>query len=132
MNLKLFIAIATIAAVPVVAQAQKGPPPAKAPPAATAPSKAEVQKIADQIKGDKAKLDAYCQIAKLGDQMQAAAQKKDQKKMADLNKQADALAQKVGPDYVRVSAALEEVDPESAQGKDLIAPFDALDQSCPK
>jgi len=132
MNLKLFIAIAAIAAMPVVAQAQKGPPPAKAPPAAKAPSKAEVQKVADGIKADKAKLDAYCQIVKLGDAMQAAAQKKDQKKMEDLNKQADALSQKVGPDYVRVSAALENVDPESAQGKDLIAVFDALDQTCPK
>jgi uncharacterized coiled-coil DUF342 family protein len=128
MNLKLVIAIAAIAAMPVLAHAQKGAPP----PAAKAPSKADVQKVADQIKADKAKLDAYCQIAKLGDQMQAAAEKKDQKKMDDLNKQADALAAKIGPDYTRVSAAMEDVDPESKEGKDLIAIFDALDQSCPK
>ena len=131
MNLKLVIAIAALAALPVVAHAQKGPPP-KAAPAAKGPSKAEVQKVADQIKADKAKLDTYCQIGKLGEQMQAAAQKKDQKKMNDLNKQADALAQKIGPDYVRVSAALENVDPESKEGKELVAPFDALDESCPK
>jgi hypothetical protein len=132
MNLKLIIAIAAIAVMPVVAQAQKGPPPAKAPPAAKGPSKAEVQKVADGIKADKAKLDAYCAISKLGEQMQAASEKKDQKKMDGLNKQADALAQKIGPDYVRVSTAMENVDPESAQGKELIAVFDALDASCPK
>ena len=133
MNLKLVIAIAAIAAMPVVAQAQKGPPPApKGAPATKGPSKADVQKVADQIKGDKAKLDAYCQISKLGDQMQAASEKKDKKKMDDLNKQADTLSQKIGPDYVRVSTAMENVDPESAQGKELIAVFDSLDASCPK
>jgi hypothetical protein len=132
MNLKLIIAIAAIAAMPVVAQAQKGPPPAKAPPATKGPSKAEVQKVVDQIKGDKTKLDTYCQIGKLGEQMQAAAQKKDQKKMDDLNKQADALGQKIGPDYVRISAAMENVNPESKDGKDLVALFDSLDESCPK
>jgi uncharacterized coiled-coil DUF342 family protein len=128
MKLKLIIAVAALVALPVLAQAQqKG-----APPAAKPPSKAEVQKVVNQIKGDKAKLDAYCQIAKLGDQMQAAAEKKDQKKMDDLNKQADALAQKIGPDYAKVSAAMEDVDPESKEGKDLVGLFDSLDQSCPK
>ena len=129
MNLKLVIAIAAIAAMPVLAQAQQkgGPPPAAKP-----PSKADVQKVVNQIKGDKARLDTYCQLSKLGDQMQAAAEKKDQKKMDGLNKQADALTQKLGPDYAKVMAAMEEVDPESKDGKDLIAIFDALDESCPK
>jgi hypothetical protein len=129
MNLKLVIAIAAIAAMPVLAQAQQkgGPPPAAKP-----PTKAEVQKIVSQIKGDKAKLDIYCQISKLGDQAQAAAQKKDQKKMEDLSKQADALGQKLGPDYVKLMAGMEDVDPESKDGKDLIAILDTLDESCPK
>jgi hypothetical protein len=129
MNVKLVIAIAALAALPVLAQAQqKGGPP----PAAKAPTKADVQKVVNQIKGDKAKLDAYCQIATLGEQAQAAAEKKDQKKMADLNKQADALSQKIGPDYVKITAAMENVDPESKDGKELIAIFDSLDASCPK
>jgi hypothetical protein len=129
MNLKLVIAIAAIAAMPVLAQAQQkgGPPPAAKP-----PTKAEVQKVVNQIKGDKAKLDTYCQIVKLGDQAQAAAQKKDQKKMEDLNKQADALGAKLGPDYVKLMGSMEEVDPESKDGKELIAIFDSLDASCPK
>jgi hypothetical protein len=129
MKLKLVIAVAAIAALPVLAQAQqKGAPP----PAAKPPTKADVQKVVNQIKGDKAKLDTYCQIAKLGDQAQAAAEKKDQKKMEDLNKQADALAAKVGPDYVKLMGSMEEVDPESKDGKELIALFDSLDASCPK
>jgi hypothetical protein len=132
MNLKVIIAIAAIAAMPVLAQAQQrsGPPPAqKGAPAA--PSKADAQKVVAQIKADKAKLDIYCQIVKLGDQAQAAAQKKDQKKMEDLSKQADAMGQKLGPDYVKLMAAMDEVNPDSKEGKDLIAVLDTLDASCP-
>lgn len=129
MNLKLVIAVVALAAMPALALAQqKGAPP----PAAKPPTKADVQKVVNQIKGDKTKLDAYCQIVKLGNQMQAAAEKKDQKKMDDLNKQADALAAKVGPDYEKVTAGMEDVDPESKDGKELIALFDALDATCPK
>jgi hypothetical protein len=129
MNLKLVIAVAALAAMPVFAQAQqKGGPP----PAAKAPSKADVQKVVTQIKGDKAKLDIYCQIAKLGDQMQAAAEKKDQKKFDDLNKQADTLGQKLGPDYVKLMAAMDEIDPDSKEGKELGTVFyEPLDALCP-
>ena len=133
MNLKLVIAVAALAAMPVAVQAQqKGSPPPAQQAAPKPPTKAEVKKVVNQIKGDKAKLDAYCQIAKLGDQMQAAAEKKDQKKMDSLNQQADALAQKIGPDYEKVMASMEEVDPESKDGKELVALFDSLDASCPK
>jgi len=129
MNLKLVIAVAALAVMPALALAQqKGAPPTAAKP----PSKAEVQKVVNQIKGDKAKLDTYCQIVKLGDQAQAAAEKKDQKKLDDLNKQVDALSQKLGPDYAKMMASMEEVDPESKDGKDLVAIFDSLDASCPK
>jgi len=133
MNLKLVIAVAAIAAMPVAAHAQqKGAPPPAQQAAPKPPTKADVQKVVNQIKGDKAKLDTYCQIGKLGDQMQQAAEKKDQKKLEDLNKQADALGQKIGPDYVKLMASMEEVDPESKDGKEMIALFDSLDASCPK
>jgi hypothetical protein len=129
MNLKLVVAVAAIAAMPVLAQAQQkgGPPPAAKP-----PTKADVQKVLNQIKGDKAKLDTYCQIAKIGDQAQAAAEKKDQKKVEDLNKQAEALGQKLGPDYQKLMASMEDIDPESKEGKDIISVFDSLDATCPK
>jgi hypothetical protein len=129
MNLKLVVAVAAIAAMPVLAQAQQkgGPPPAAKP-----PTKADVQKVLNQIKGDKAKLDTYCQIAKIGDQAQAAAEKKDQKKVEDLNKQAETLGQKLGPDYQKLMASMEDIDPESKEGKDIISVFDSLDATCPK
>lgn len=124
MNLKLIIAVSALAAMPVVAHAQQG--------GGKPPTKAEAQKVVNMIKGDKAKLDTYCQISKLGDQAQAAAQKKDQKKMDDLNKQADALGQKIGPDYVKLMAGMDDVNPDSKDGKDLVAVLDSLDAMCPK
>jgi hypothetical protein len=124
MNLKLIIAVSALAAMPVVAHAQQG--------GGKPPTKADAQKVVNMIKADKAKLDTYCQISKLGDQAQAAAQKKDQKKMDDLNKQADALGQKIGPDYVKLMAGMDDVNPDSKEGKDLVAVLDSLDAMCPK
>jgi hypothetical protein len=42
--------------------------------------KADAQKIVSNIRGDKAKTQAYCQINSLGGQMVEAAQEKDSKK----------------------------------------------------
>jgi Skp family chaperone for outer membrane proteins len=127
MNLKLITAVAAFAAIPALALAQG----AGAPKAAK-PTKADAQKVVQTIKGDKAKLDAYCAISKLGDQAAEAEQKKDQKKMDDLQKQADALGQKIGPDYVKFTASMETLDPDSKDGKEIIAILEGLDKMCPK
>ncbi|HYS47935.1 MAG TPA: hypothetical protein VEM36_04060 [Xanthobacteraceae bacterium] len=142
MNLKLVIAVVALAALPampVAAQGQKGPPPAQkgagpaqkgAPAAPPVPSKAEVQKVVQTISADQSKVATYCSIQKLGVQMNQAQQKKDQKKMQDLEKQADAMAAKLGPDYVKVMDGLETVDPESKDGKELVALLEPLDKMC--
>jgi hypothetical protein len=71
---------------------QQGSPPPKVP----KPTKADVQKVAQIISSDKAKLQSYCDSKKLNDQM-GAAYKKNESKTADaLNKQADALVSKLG------------------------------------
>jgi hypothetical protein len=141
MNLKLVIAIAALAvlpAMPAAAQGAKGPPPKGAPPAAQkgapaappAPSKADVQKVVQTISADPSKVATYCSIQKLGGQMDQAAQKKDQKKMQDLEKQADALGAKLGPDYMKVMDGLGGIDPDSKEGKELVALFEPLDKMC--
>ena len=140
MNMKLVAAVAAFALVPALALAQPapkgGPPPQKGPPPAAqqkgppAPTKADVQKVVQSISADPAKLSTYCSIQKLGGQMEQAQQQKNQKKMQDLEKQADAMAQKLGPDYARVMDGLEGVDPESKDGKELVALFEPLDKQC--
>ena len=70
MNLRLIVTILVIAAAPICAQAQKLTP-AKV-------TKADAQKVLKIISGDKAKTRIYCEMAKLGDQMEQANEKKDQ------------------------------------------------------
>jgi hypothetical protein len=57
MNRKFIVAILVIAAAPVCVQAQKPTPV----------TKADAQNVLKIISGDKAKSQAYCEIAKLGD-----------------------------------------------------------------
>jgi len=139
MNMKLVAAVAALLLVPAVALAQpapKGaPPPQKGPPPSAQqgpppPTKADVQKVVQTISADPAKVSTYCSIQKLGMQMEQAAQQKNQKKMQDLEKQADTMAQKLGPDYAKVMDGLEGVDPDSKDGKELVALFEPLDKQC--
>ena len=128
MKLNLVIAVAAVAAMPIVALAQGAPPKGAPPP--KPPTKAEVQKVVALISADKAKVKAYCDMGKLFEQMDQAEQKKDQKKMQDLGKQMEALAQKLGPEYINLTGAMESVDPESKDGKDLAAAWEPLDKQC--
>ncbi len=75
-------------------------------------SKAEVQKVVDGIKGDKAKTAEFCSLMKLQDESQAAADKKDDKKLEELDKKMEESAKKIGPDFEKVTSA--EMDEESA------------------
>ena len=75
MNRLLIVGILIISAVPLFAQAQQ-PDAAKL--------KADAQKVVSIISGDKAKAQAYCQIANVGEQMNRAAQARDKKKIEEL------------------------------------------------
>jgi hypothetical protein len=124
MNLKLVIAISLVTAAPGVAFAQKDAPAA---PKATV---ADVQKVVQIIGADKAKLQAWCELNSLQDQMAAADQKHDQKTLEALSAKADALSEKVGPEYTKLMGGLEDVDPDSAEGKQFDAAFDSLGKQC--
>src|SRR5215467_664605 len=104
MNFKLIVAVLAIAAVPVGAQAQapnapkssKTSKPAKAAPVTTT---AAAQKVVKTISGDKAKIQTYCDIGKLGSQIEDAEKKNDMNKIDELNKKRDEMATKLGPEY---------------------------------
>ena len=127
MNLKLVVAVSLFAAIPMLAFAQqKAAPPPKVP----KPTIAEAQNLVKLISGDKAKVQAYCDLGKLQDQMEKAAQKKDNKALETLGAKADALAQIIGPEYAKVMDGLDEIDPNSAEGKQFTAVFDPLVKLC--
>jgi hypothetical protein len=126
MNLKLVMAVSLFAGIPMIAYAQKDGSAAKAP----KPTMADAQKLVQMISSDKAKLKAYCDLGKLQEQMEQAEQKKDSKALEALGAKADSLAQQIGPDYAKVMDGLEEVDPNSAEGKRFTAVFDPLVKQC--
>ena len=129
MKLMLVAAISALIAIPALAQAQQGaPPPSNAP----KPTKADVQKVVQIITSDKAKTQVYCDLDKLYDQMQAADQKNDSKTVEALGKQADALTNKLGPEYSKMMDGLDQVDPNSNEGKELVSMLSGLDKLCGK
>jgi hypothetical protein len=72
MNRLLIVGILLLSTVSLYAQAQQPN---------TAKLKADAQKIVSNIRGDKAKTQAYCQINSLGGQMVEAAQRKTARKL---------------------------------------------------
>jgi len=124
MKLKLVAAIFAFVAIPMLSYGQQAPP--KVP----KPTKADVQKVVQIVSSDKAKLQAYCDLKKLYDQMGAAYQKNDSKTADALGKQADALANKVGPEYSKMMDGLEQVDQNSSEGKEFMSILSGLDKLC--
>src|ERR1700745_863865 len=108
MKLKLVAAISALA-IPSFAHApQSGPQPTE-----PKPTKADHQNVVQIITSDKVKTQAYCDLTKLEGQVEAAAQKNDAKTLEALNKQANALLDKLGPEYFKLMDGLEQVDPKS-------------------
>jgi hypothetical protein len=92
--------------------------------------KADAQKVVSIIKGDKAKIQAYCQINELAEQIGEADQEKDSKKAEALSRQVFELEIKLGPDYLTLVSGLKDIDPNSPQGQEIDSILRPLDDSC--
>ena len=121
MNLKQIVAILAIVALPVSAQAQK--------PSAAKVTKADVQKVVTIISDAKAKTQTYCDMLKLGDQIDEA-NEKDSKKIDEMYQRMDELGKKLGPEYAALMEGLPDIDPESEDGKEIGSTIQALDKLC--
>ena len=126
MKLKLVVAISVLTVMPALGQAQKGAPPANTP----KPTMADVQKVVQTISGDKTKMQTYCDVSKLNQQMAKLDEKKDAKTLESLGQKADDLAQKLGPEYATLMEGLDQVDENSSEAKEFGAAFGALDKQC--
>ena len=127
MKLKFVAAIAIVATV-TLAHAQQGGAPASTP----KPTKAEVEKVVQTITSDKANAQVYCDLNKTYDQLQEAEKKHDSKTVEALSKQADALVDKLGLEYSKMIDGLDQVDPNSGEGKEYISLLSGLDKLCTK
>ena len=126
MNLKLLMAVTILAAVPIVAFAQKDEPTDQAP----KPTLAAVQEVVEMISNDTGKLQTYCEIGKLEDEMANAEEANDTKVVEALVSKAEALAQQIGPEYLKLIEGLELIDPKSTEGEKFAAVLSALDDKC--
>ena len=84
----LIVAILLTAAVPVCAPAQN-----------SRVSKDDAQRVVAIISGDKAKTKAYCDILKLGEQMERAYENRDLKLADELHQKINTMAKTLGPEY---------------------------------
>ena len=122
MNRLLIVAILIISTLPLYAQGQAQN---------AAQLKADTQKVAGIIKGDKAKTQTYCQIADLADQIDKAIQVKDTKKAEELAQKLNEMEKNLGPEYLAPVDELRNVDLTSKEGQEIVLIFNGLDESCP-
>ena len=127
MKLKLVAAISALTAISALAHAQQGPQPN-----IPKPTKADAQNVVQIVTSDKTKTQAYCDLTKLYDQIEAAAQKNDSKTIQALGRQANALLDKLGPEYSRLMDGLDQVAPNSSEAKEFMTILSELDKSCTK
>jgi len=95
-------------------------------------TKVDVQKVFKIISNDKAKLQTFCDMGKLGDQMEQANAKGDSKKVEELSLKADELGKQLGPEYATLMDGIQDVDPESEDGQEIGSTLPALDKLCAK
>ena len=127
MKLKLVAAISALA-IPALAHAQQGGPQPNRP----KPTKTDVQNVVQIVTTDKVKTQAYCDLAKLYNQIEAAEQKEDSDTIQTLTKQADGLVANLGPEYLKVIEGLDQVDLTSSDGKEFMSILSGLDKLCTK
>ena len=113
MNLRLIVTILVVAAVPVCAQAQKQ--------SAAKVTKRDAQKVVRIISGE---------MVKLGEQIEQANDKKDNKTVDELSKKLGELGPKLGPEYAVLMDGLQNIDPESEEGQEIESALVALDNLC--
>jgi ABC-type transporter MlaC component len=124
MNLKSIATVLVLTAASVCAQAQQSTP--------AKPTKEDAQKVFKAISSDKAKLQTFCDIAKLGDEMEKANEKRDSKKFEELSLKEDELVKKLGAEYATLMDGIQNVDPQSEDGQEISSTIQALDKLCPQ
>jgi predicted transcriptional regulator len=120
MNLRLSIAMLAIVAPPIFVQAQE---------TSAAKMKEEAQKVVKIISSDKSKTQTYCDLVKVSNQIDQA---EANSKADQLYQQMDELVAKLGPEYIELIGELQDMDPNSEDGKEIASTLEALDKLCTK
>ena len=122
LNGLLIVAVLAISAAPLFAQGAQ-PDAAKL--------KADARNVVGIIGSDKAKTQAYCQIAIVGEEMSQAVVWKDKNKFDELAQKLPELEKTLGPDYLGLIASLGKANLPPKDGQEIVSIFDTLDASSP-
>jgi len=117
----LALAVLAICIMPAYAQDQQPD---------TAKLKADAENMVNIITGDKLKIQTYCEILDLDDQIDDANLNKDTKKATELSKQADELEKELGSEFSTLADDLKDIDPNSQDGREIGSIIDKLSQLC--
>ena len=126
MKLKTVLAISALAAMPAFAELQQGGTQPNAP----KPTLGQVEQVVQIISSNKTKLQQYCDIVRLDQKIAEADRRNDTNTLQVLIKQADDLAEKIGPEYVTMLEGLSQIEENSSDGVQIVAALDSLDKLC--
>jgi hypothetical protein len=121
MNIVLIGAILTVSATAAYAQDHQPD---------TAKLKADAENLVNIISGDKLKIQTYCEILDLDDQIDDANLNQDTKKATELSEQEDELKKKLGLEFSTLANDLKDIDPNSQDGREIGSIINRLDQTC--
>src|SRR5262245_47717093 len=124
MTMKVIVAILLIAIVPVFAQAQSSSAPKV--------NKGDAQKVTTIISGDNAKTQTYCDMKKIGEQIDEASVNKDSKTVNELSQKIVTLEKTLGPEYLALIDRFEDIAKDDRLGEEFKSAIAALDRLCTK
>jgi len=91
--------------------------------------KADAQNAFNIISSDKHKIQTFCEMANLGNQLDQADRVRDTKKTEEVSQKLDELERKL-PEYTALVGSLTEVDPNSQGGHEIGSIILKLDELC--
>ena len=74
----------------------------------------------------------FCELVSLEAQIEKAETQTDKSKVDELSQKIIELGRKLGPEYLRVLAGLDQLDPSSKEVQEITSTLDALDKLCEK
>ena len=121
MNRLLIVAILIISTAPLYAQRQQQN---------VAKLKTDARNLVGKIGSDKIKIQTYCQIRDLSEELLQAVQEKDRRKANALAGKVAELNKKMGPEFAALIDIEKRVDLNSPDGQEIASIVASLGESC--
>ena len=92
--------------------------------------KADAEKVVKVTSGDKQKMQTYCELIDISDQIGQATEEEDTEKAEELSNRSEELEKKLGPEFVALVVELNKLEPNSEAAKEIGLILDKLDELC--